>query len=52
MTRHVLDGFGGRRLGRAAGARGAVARLASREREVLVLLAGGLSNAGIRSGSG
>ncbi|MFF7726555.1 response regulator [Streptomyces sp. NPDC008001] len=47
VARHVIAELGGERLTRGAAARARIAGLTSREREVLALLAEGLSNAGI-----
>ncbi|MFE0107370.1 response regulator [Streptomyces sp. NPDC059009] len=44
VARHVIDGFGAQRLGRAAEARARTEVLTPREREVLGLVGEGLSN--------
>ncbi|MET8689432.1 response regulator transcription factor [Streptomyces sp. NPDC004732] len=44
VARHVIDGFGARRMDRAATARTRVGALTPREREVLGLVGAGLSN--------
>ncbi|RII12498.1 Transcriptional regulatory protein DegU [Streptomyces sp. YIM 130001] len=44
VARHVIDGYGGERLGREAAARARAAALSPREREVLGLVGEGLSN--------
>ncbi len=47
VARHVIDGFGARRTGRRATARTRVEALTPREREVLGLMAQGLTNVAI-----
>ncbi|GGV20407.1 response regulator [Streptomyces spectabilis] len=44
VARYVIDGLGGRRIGRESAARARVAALTPREREVLGLVGAGLSN--------
>ncbi|WP_399935571.1 response regulator [Streptomyces kanamyceticus] len=44
VARHVIGGFGARRMGRGAAARARVQALTPREREVLGLVGAGLSN--------
>ncbi|QCX78312.1 Response regulator protein VraR [Streptomyces sp. YIM 121038] len=44
VARYVIDGLGGRRIGRESAARTRVAALTPREREVLGLVGAGLSN--------